>query len=182
VYCGSESAQVLGFELFPAEDGRLEYRQAVVVDPNPFGLKDGAPGGIAVEWVLAHPNGDFLYALVSPWDLAPSTCRVLSVSPSGEMGLHDEFCSTQGYQASAAVIEGDHLLIAHYLSGNVTILDLSDPGKPHPIQSAPMPDMRHGGAPRPHDEPFKAPFPHSDVKEQAPLCQALRYRQSATGW
>ena len=46
-YCGSESAQVICCEFFPEEDGRLEYRQALTVDANPLGLKDGAPDGIA---------------------------------------------------------------------------------------------------------------------------------------
>ena len=106
VYCGTESNEVICCEFFPA-DGHLEQRQALAVDSNALNLPHGAPGGIAVEWVVAHSSGEVVYALVSPWDSALGTIRTLAIAPSsGEMTLVGEPVSTGGYQPGHAIIDG----------------------------------------------------------------------------
>ena len=54
VYLGTESNCVIACTQHT--DGRIERKQVVPL-PNPLGLKHGAPGGVAVEWVTAHPSG-----------------------------------------------------------------------------------------------------------------------------
>ena len=62
---------------------------------------------------------------------------------------------------------------AHYLSGNATVVDVSDATQPKMLQNAPMPDMRTGG-PTPHAEPFQACGTHGPVPgERSPLCHGL---------
>ena len=198
--CGTETAEVIACEFFPA-DGRVEQRQVITVSPNELGLENGAPGGIAVEWVVWHPSGNAAYALISHWDNAPGAIRTLTVSASGELALTGELVSTGGYQPCHAFIDGTHLLMgalcesnpatrerleghggpdhsfasfsAHYLSGNVSVVDVSDMLQPKLLQSAPMPDMRTGG-PTPHAEPFKACGVHGSVPgERSPLCHGI---------
>ena len=54
VYLGTESNCVIACT--QRTDGRIERKQVVPL-PNPLGLKHGTPGGVAVEWVTAHPSG-----------------------------------------------------------------------------------------------------------------------------
>ena len=62
VYLGTESNCVIACT--QRTDGRIERKQVVPL-PNPLGLKHGTPGGVAVEWVTAHPSGAWPYPALS---------------------------------------------------------------------------------------------------------------------
>ena len=165
-YAGTETANVIGCEFFP--DGRLELRQTIAVDPNEKGLPNGSMAqGVAVEWVLVHPGGEVVYALISSWDHAIGTIRVCTVGAAGELTNFGDLISTGGYQPCHAIIDGSLMLIAHYLSGNVTVYDIRDAKCPKQIQNAPMPNLVTGA---PWSE---GPFQAAAMGAKTPLCHGL---------
>ena len=62
IYLGTESNCVIACT--QRTDGHIERKQVVPL-PNPLGLKHGTPGGVAVEWVTAHPSGAWPYPTLS---------------------------------------------------------------------------------------------------------------------
>ena len=64
--CGTESANVLTFVLRTVDNSS---RKSTPTSDNVLNLKNGSPGGIAVEWV--EVVGESLYALICYWDKAP---------------------------------------------------------------------------------------------------------------
>ena len=110
VLLGTESSDILSIPILA--DGTLDVDAMVRVPstPNPLGLPSGGPPnndppGVNTEWLVAHPNGRWLYAFCSFWDHAPSEVVTFAIDESAPGGLTEvDRKSTLGYQAAHAVL------------------------------------------------------------------------------
>ena len=155
VYLGTESNCVIACTQYT--DGRIERKQVARL-PNPLGIKHGAPGGVAVEWVTAHPSGAWLYAAISYWDFAPGMIYTFAIDPdSGTLSQPDNGTPSGGYQIAQMALHGTRwLAAAHYLSGHVSLFDVSSgpPAGMQPLCVVELPDLRE--KPPPPSAPLKA--------------------------
>ena len=147
-FCGTDDAAVVRLEM--SVDGKFEQMQRLEL-PNPRNLPKGSPGGISVEWIVAHPAGKHAYALLSSWDHAPGELFTLDVGdddPSngeGELAIAPSGpVPSGGYQPCHAVLSGsDYMLVAHYLSADVAVFNISvtkgHAGKPVRVAKATLP-------------------------------------------
>ena len=122
VYIGADSAYVVAYQCH--EDGSLEEVQRLENAPNPRSLKVGGQG-ISTEWVAVHPRKPLLYAMTSFWDADNAQLVTYRIDKATGRLTRIGACDTGGMQAAHATFSrtGKFLLVAHYVSGHVSIFD-----------------------------------------------------------
>lgn len=160
VACGTESANVLVFELKGAE---LDFVATVAAaQPPPRALPKEKKQGlgklvrgdyIAVEWVQAH--GAHFHALVCCLDRREG--ELVTFACDGNPLRMVAATPTAGYQPCHAHTRGRWLAVAHFLTGNVSLFDVQD-GAPRggaPTCVVNLEDSRPDAPSRPTLEDFK---------------------------
>lgn len=128
---------------------------------------------MAVRWLVTHPSGKWLYALVSFSDQHPGELRTFAIRDTGLLDDESRAIPSGGYEPCHAEIHRGHwLAVAHRLSGDVAVFSIRG-GLPVrsgavrlPSGNEPAPVASDSGA-------FVAPLPG------APMASAVAFAPSS---